>query len=175
MKVFRSGGRVFRLARGAPAEGSPRGDELDRILADARAAVERLSTREVLADLGYDPTTLDAEEARALVRGLFDARRVHLEELEALDAEGGIPFEPPEPGGPGGEEPPETELEWVEVQIVDDEDNPLAGITYEIELTDGRVRRGATNAAGVIRYERIPGGTCTVRITGLDKDAYEKV
>jgi hypothetical protein len=64
-------------------------------------------------------------------------------------------------------------LEWIEVQLVDDAGEPVANIAYRIELSDRGVRTGVTNAAGVLRYEDIPGGTCKLTFPYLDEDAWE--
>lgn len=65
------------------------------------------------------------------------------------------------------------DLEWIEIQLVDEEDQPVAGVAYRIELSDRRVRTGVTNAHGVIRYDRIPGGTCRLTFPDLDEAAWE--
>jgi hypothetical protein len=66
-----------------------------------------------------------------------------------------------------------TELEWIEVQLIDEADEPIAGVAYRIELSDHSVRTGTTNGAGVLRYENIPGGTCKLTFPGLDEEAWE--
>lgn len=65
------------------------------------------------------------------------------------------------------------ELEWIEIQLVDQDDKPVPNVAYRIELTDKRVRTGVTNMNGVIRYDRIPGGTCKFSFTKLDKDIWK--
>lgn len=65
------------------------------------------------------------------------------------------------------------DLEWIEIQLVDEDDQPVAGVAYRIELSDRRVRTGVTNAHGVIRYDRIPGGTCKFTFTELDEQVWE--
>ena len=64
------------------------------------------------------------------------------------------------------------ELEWIEIQLVDEDDQPVPNVAYEIELTDKRVRRGVTNMNGVVRYDRIPGGTCKFTFTKLDEGTW---
>lgn len=68
---------------------------------------------------------------------------------------------------------PQEDVEWIEVQLVDEDDRPVPGVRYRIELSDRRVRSGSTNANGVIRYDRLPGGTCKLTFPDLDESAWE--
>ena len=70
-------------------------------------------------------------------------------------------------------EPREEDVEWIEIVLVDEDEIPVANEPYEIVLSDKRVRRGVTNVNGVIRYERIPSGTCKLTFPRLDKTEYE--
>lgn len=68
------------------------------------------------------------------------------------------------------EEPAET---WVEVLVVDDANRPMAGVEYEIELSDGRVERGRTDEHGILRYEDLPSGSCKVRLLDVDASGWD--
>lgn len=57
---------------------------------------------------------------------------------------------------------------WIEVLVVDDHDQPVVGVEYEIELSDGRVQRGRTSEHGILRYEGLPEGSCKVRLLSVD-------
>ena len=61
----------------------------------------------------------------------------------------------------------EEDTDWIEVQLVDSEDQPLAGVAYELELANGVVRRGRTNGDGLLRHDRIPSGTCMISLPQL--------
>lgn len=61
---------------------------------------------------------------------------------------------------------------WIEVQVVDGDDEPCANVDFEIELSDGRVRQGRTNEHGVLRYEEIVEGLCTIRLLDLDESEW---
>jgi len=63
------------------------------------------------------------------------------------------------------DEPSDT---WIEVLVVDDKNQPLADVEYEIELSDGRVQRGRTSEHGIMRYEDLPDGSCKVRLLSVD-------
>ncbi len=67
----------------------------------------------------------------------------------------------------------DEDTEWIEIQLVDKENNPVPNVRYRIELPDHRVRTGRTNANGVIRYDRIRGGTCKFTFPDLDEEAWE--
>lgn len=67
----------------------------------------------------------------------------------------------------GGDAPVE-ELAWIEVVVIDQDDEPVSGVEYEIKLSDGRVRRSRTNQHGVLRYEHIPAGQCEVSLVAID-------
>jgi hypothetical protein len=67
---------------------------------------------------------------------------------------------------------PEAEpTAWIEIELVDGDDNPVPGVDYRIECDDGRVRTGTTNAAGKAREEGLHDGSCKVsfpRLNGPD-------
>ena len=65
---------------------------------------------------------------------------------------------------------------WIEVQLLDEEDQPVVGQRYEITLPDGSVRSGQTDADGLGRVDGIyPPGTCQIRFTELDREAWEPI
>jgi uncharacterized Zn-binding protein involved in type VI secretion len=54
--------------------------------------------------------------------------------------------------------------EWLDVEIVDGEGNPLAGVRYEITLADGSTRSGLVSAEGRIAFFRAPAGDFELRL-----------
>jgi type VI secretion system secreted protein VgrG len=78
------------------------------------------------------------------------------------------PFKPPT------EEEANKKTSWVEVEMVDEDGEPVAGEKYEITLPDGRVAKGTTNEKGLARIEGIDPGSCKVSFPNLDKSAWEK-
>ncbi len=84
---------------------------------------------------------------------------------------GSTPVQPYKP--PTGDEA-KKKTSWVEIKMVDEEDQPVAGEKYEITLPDGRVAKGTTDQNGVARIEGIDPGNCQVTFPKLDKDAWEK-
>ena len=78
------------------------------------------------------------------------------------------PYKPPT------EEEANKKTSWVEVELVDEDGEPVAGEKYEITLPDGRVAKGTTNEKGLVRIEGIDPGSCKVTFPNLDKSAWEK-
>jgi len=77
--------------------------------------------------------------------------------------------------------PPQTEEEkkqktsWIEIEMVDEEDNPVPGEKYSITLPDGEtVAEGMLDGKGFARVDGIEPGTCKITFPELDKDAWEE-
>lgn len=64
---------------------------------------------------------------------------------------------------------------WIEVQLLDDNDQPVAGAEYAITLPGGKVVQGWLDETGVARLEGIPPGVCQVSFPKLDKDTWTAV
>lgn len=73
--------------------------------------------------------------------------------------------EPEEPDAPVG--PLTDERTWVEVVLVDGNDDPIAEEPYSIALPDGTTRRGQLGADGKVRFDDIPDGMCQVSFPEL--------
>jgi type VI secretion system secreted protein VgrG len=76
-------------------------------------------------------------------------------------------FKPPEHPAPNAS--------WIELELVDEADQPVAGERWEVELPDGRVARGTTGADGVARVAGFEPGACKIRFPDLDQDAWEAI
>jgi type VI secretion system secreted protein VgrG len=72
------------------------------------------------------------------------------------------------------EEDKETKS-WIEIELVDEEDNPVPGEKYKITLPDGAVAQGTLDEKGFARVEGIDPGTCQITFPELDKDAWERI
>ena len=82
------------------------------------------------------------------------------------------PFKPPKINDP---EVQESERTWIEIELVDENDDPVPGEQFEVELPDGRVRRGTLDNDGFARVDGFePGGDCQVSFPRLDQGAWEK-
>lgn len=67
----------------------------------------------------------------------------------------------------------EDETHWIHVVVVDEDDQPLAGVRYRIELTDGRVREGRTNPEGGIYFDELPAGECSLSLLDHDEKLWD--
>ncbi len=73
-----------------------------------------------------------------------------------------------------GEPPPEqkvpekTEKTWIEIELVDDNGEPVAGEKYRIVLPGGTVREGRLDARGRARLDELDPGNCEVSFPDRD-------
>jgi hypothetical protein len=68
------------------------------------------------------------------------------------------------------------ELTWIEIQLVDEVGEPVAGQAYELTMPDGSVQQGKLNYRGRARVDDIGRpGACTVKFPDLDADAWERI
>jgi uncharacterized protein (DUF2345 family) len=66
-----------------------------------------------------------------------------------------------------------TKKSWIEIELMDEQDEPVPGESYEITLPDGSVATGTLDGKGFARVDGIEPGTCKVTFPNLDKDAWE--
>ncbi len=65
-------------------------------------------------------------------------------------------------------------VHWVEVLMVDEEDEPLAGVMCEVEAPDGSKKTGWTNDAGMLRVDgMVAAGNCKIRFPKFDAAVVE--
>ncbi len=78
---------------------------------------------------------------------------------------------------PFKEEPEEQteqkEKSWIEIELRDQEGEPVPGERYEILLPDGSTAKGALDGNGFARVTGFEPGQCKVTFPALDKDATE--
>ncbi len=80
------------------------------------------------------------------------------------------PYKPPET-----EEEEEKKTAWIEIELIDEADEPVPSEKYEIKLPDGSVAKGTLDGNGFASVDGIDPGTCEITFPNLDKDAWEKV
>jgi len=69
----------------------------------------------------------------------------------------------------------EEEKSWLEVELIDEADEPVAGEKVLVTLPDGKVYTGRTGPDGVLKVTGVEkGATCKICFPDLDKDAWEK-
>lgn len=79
------------------------------------------------------------------------------------------PYKPPE-----SEEEEEKKTAWIELELVDEADEPVPSEKYEIKLPDGSLKKGTLDGNGFARVDGIEPGSCEITFPDLDKDAWEK-
>jgi type VI secretion system secreted protein VgrG len=79
------------------------------------------------------------------------------------------------PFKPSTEEENKEELSWIEIEMVDEEDEPVPGEKYKITLPDDSVAEGTLDEKGCARVEGFEKGTCKVCFSDLDAEAWEKI
>ncbi|BDC47938.1 hypothetical protein F183_A02540 [Bryobacterales bacterium F-183] len=67
-------------------------------------------------------------------------------------------------GGSSGSSP---EKSWVDIQLLDEEGEPVAGERYVLKLTDGSIREGTLGTDGRVRVNGIDPGNCVVTFPDL--------
>ena len=72
------------------------------------------------------------------------------------------------------EEEQAEKTSWIEIELLDEEDKPVSGEKYEIELPDGSKAKGSLDGGGFARIEGIKPGECKVSFPELDKSAWSK-
>jgi type VI secretion system secreted protein VgrG len=71
--------------------------------------------------------------------------------------------------------PDERKTSWIEIELVDEEDNPVAGERYRVTLPDGEtVAEGSLDNNGLARIDGIDPGNCRITFPELDEEAWEK-
>lgn len=63
---------------------------------------------------------------------------------------------------------------WVEIALVDDNGDPVAGQAYSISLPNGQVTTGTLDSKGLARVEGIDPGSCKVTFPDLDKSTWKR-
>jgi predicted RNA-binding protein with TRAM domain len=65
--------------------------------------------------------------------------------------------------------------DWIEIELVAEDDNPIAGEKYEVTVPDGSVASGTLDGDGFARIEGFETGQCKVSFPYLDTAAWDKV
>ncbi len=73
----------------------------------------------------------------------------------------------------GSEEPEdlpllqEQAIDWIEVELVDEDGHPMRNVAYHLALPDGSVRRGKLDVTGRLRIDGIASGECKLSFPEL--------
>jgi type VI secretion system secreted protein VgrG len=66
------------------------------------------------------------------------------------------------------EQSADEQTSWIEIQLLDSDDQPLAGEPFEITLPDGSLASGTLDEDGLARLDGIEPGNCEVTFPRLD-------
>jgi hypothetical protein len=139
---------------------------------------ERMLRRMLLLATGEELSELHAHAlqqrlVRALELGRLVAYELHLERPIArapLAVEKTTPIAAAAPKEEKSDEP----SSWIEIELVDMEDGPVAGEAFELTLPDGTVFQGTTNSKGIAYIPSDDAGSCTFSFSKLDQNAWEE-
>jgi hypothetical protein len=138
--------------------------------------------RRIAWEYGLDmepPTVTHADVLKCLATELI-ARRLRVLRTDAWWDRPGSSRKGDRPGDqPGKDEPPpppaSDEKTWINFEVLDDEtEKPVSGVILHLQLTDGRIFKAKTNAAGMIEITDIPAGACGIEYM-TDPDSLEVV
>lgn len=77
---------------------------------------------------------------------------------------------------PVGETTAPCTSHWIEIELVDEADRPVADQPFILTLPDGSYQTGRTDARGLDRVTGITNpGECRISFTELDKEAWERI
>jgi hypothetical protein len=86
----------------------------------------------------------------------------------AVAADAASPNDPLQPVQPC----PLAQTDWIEVILVGEDGQGVAGEEYALELPDGTTRTGTLDARGRARIDCIAPGMCRVTFPRLDREAW---
>ena len=70
-------------------------------------------------------------------------------------------------------QPDEEKTSWIEIEMVDEEDEPVPGEQYRITLPDDTVAQGTLDENGFARIEGIDPGNCKIAFSMLYECSWE--
>jgi type VI secretion system secreted protein VgrG len=63
---------------------------------------------------------------------------------------------------------------WIEIEMVDEQGQPVPGVRYRVVVPDGSAAEGTLDAKGFARVEGFEKGDCKISFPDLDQDAWEE-
>lgn len=64
---------------------------------------------------------------------------------------------------------------WIEIVLLDEDEQPVPGAAYEVRLPDGSALNGSLNDKGRAWIKSILAGTCEVIFPGRDNDSWRRL
>lgn len=131
---------------------------IDRTDREPDAVARRIAEALASGALAVEPTSLGRPDPRSRYTGGPDR-------VTGVEA-------PPADEEPAPERAAEPVLTWIEVQLIGDDDLPVAGERYRLTLASGRVIEGTLNSEGLVRLEQMLPGTYDLTFPRLDREAW---
>ncbi len=100
--------------------------------------------------------------ATCLVTGLGVSANAQEFTIEKKDVKG-AEFPPPE----------EKETTWIEIELVNEADQPVPSERYEIKQGDEIIKKGTLDVNGHARVTVVEPGSCEICFPDLDQEAWE--
>ena len=125
------------------------------------ANVYRMTDHEVITKIAQQVADGDIKFLKRA--STVSARKSRLPDEAA--AEGTIP--------PQQKAEEEKDTAWIEILLLDMNDEPVPNEKYKIELPDGSTVQGKLDAQGLARHTGIKPGECKVTFPDLDMEAWE--
>jgi hypothetical protein len=175
------GSRSFVLERSNAPGGEGLGRATDRVALLRRLLAEpgnRPQLRRFLAETEVGLAVDRLDDAAVLARtelALLGGRATLVEAPELprlVGIDGDVAEEPPPPASA---RPARAALTWIEIKLIGEDDKPIPGEAYRVELVDGSVREGRLDESGFARIDQIDPGTCMVTFPALDEEAWKRV
>lgn len=132
--------------------------------------------RAALDRMGFDVARRsDAELLAELVLALESRSVFIVEEEEALSTSSTTGPHAREDPSPGEQDEASAAHGWIEIELIGEDDRPLANQRFELILPDRTIRRGVTNHLGLARFDGIRSGRCELTFPDLDASAWERL
>lgn len=138
--------------------------------------------RACLSGLDEHPHRMTDDAVLRRIEHLLRVRRLHVCVAPASHSHNGVathsgsaqavPRRDEEPPPPSSR-PQAKPLTWIEIALVDDREQPVAGERWRVVLPNGVVREGTLDGAGRARLDDIPHGQCKVSFPALDADLWQ--
>ena len=61
---------------------------------------------------------------------------------------------------------------WIEVQLIGEDDRPIAGERVRVELPGGALVDATLDDGGLLRLDGVPPGMCRISFPDLDREAW---
>jgi hypothetical protein len=77
--------------------------------------------------------------------------------------------------GSGDDQKAAGKFTWIEICLLDEDDQPVTGEAFEIRFPDGSISRGKLGARGNARFAGIDPGLCEVRFPDIEASEWKRL